>query len=63
MAGKEFLGHHTSQTALRRKQIHLGGEKIPHKMLLAELDTLPGRTIFAIHLVDNFDGAVVAIKF
>ena len=63
MAGKEFLGHHASQTALLRKQIHLGGEKIPHKMLLAELDILPGRTILAIHLVDDFDGAVVAVEF
>ena len=63
MAGQEFLGHHASQTALLREQIHLSGEKVPHKMLLAELDVFPGRTIFAIHLVDDFDGAAVAIEF
>ena len=63
MAGKEFLGHDTLQTAVLRKEVHLGGEKIPHNMLLAELDILPRRTIFAIHLVDNFDGAAVGIKF
>ena len=63
LTGEEFLTDHGTQTVALCKELYLGGKKISHKVLFAELVGLPGRPVFTFHLVNNFDGAAVGIEF